>query len=727
MAVPVGCLYTPLRPIPGMAVVNYPPLACKTQTCGGILNPYCRVDYMTKIWLCPFCMTRNHFPLHYAEISTESRPAEVLPTCTTMEYVVDTNVTQPPVFVFVLDTCVIEEELQSLKSTVLLSLMLLPENSLVGLVTFGKNVHVHELSFEDCPKSYVFRGTKAVTAEQVTQLLGLRTAPNAQQQGQRPPSSRFLMPVSECEFQLTTILDDLSKDCWQYKNTERALRCTGAAISIAVALMEATYKGHNSRIMVFAGGPPTVGPGMVVSNDFKESIRSHHDIQKGNATYMKDAVAFYESLAVRANANGHVIDTFACCLDQMGLAEMKVCSERTGGYIVLDDSFTRAVFTGSFKRVFLRDAASNELAMAFGGELSVLTSREYQVCGAIGFVSSMDKKSANVSDTTEIGVGNTCAWALGGLDQNSTVGLYFDVVNQNADALKDGRQAYLQIVTRYRRSNGQQVMRVSTIAKTFADPKTDQGVAYVKAGFDQEASAVLMARYAVWKTYSEFTFDILRWLDRTLIRLVNKFATYKKDDPQSFRLSNEFSYYPQFMFHLRRSQFLQVYNCSPDESSFYRSILCRENVTNSLIMMQPTIMAYSLDGPAQPVMLDVSSCSPTRILVLDTFFHVVIWYGDTISKWQADGIHLKPEYDYFAQLLNAPKNDVQGLMETRFPHPRFVECVERGSQSRFLMAKLNPSVPASTNDGSGDQLFVTEDVSLKVFMQHLRRLAVQTP
>jgi protein transport protein SEC23 len=38
----------------------------------------------------------------------------------------------------------------------------------------------------------------------------------------------------------------------------------------------------------------------------------------------------------------------------------------------------------------------------------------------------------------------------------------------------------------------------------------------------------------------------------------------------SFRLSDAFSLYPQFMFHLRRSQFLQAFNSSPDESSYYR-------------------------------------------------------------------------------------------------------------------------------------------------------------
>lgn len=72
-----------------------------------------------------------------------------------------------------------------------------------------------------------------------------------------------------------------------------------------------------------------------------------------------------------------------------------------------------------------------------------------------------------------------------------------------------------------------------------------------------------------------------------------------------------------------------------------------------------------------------------------------------------------PQYDYFAQLLKAPKNDAQLLMDSRFPYPRFIECVEKGSQSRFLMAKLNPSITQSTmeyNQGSeppGQRTFFT--------------------
>lgn len=43
---------------------------------------------------------------------------------------------------------------------------------------------------------------------------------------------------------------------------------------------------------------------------------------------------------------------------------------------------------------------------------------------------------------------------------------------------------------------------------------------YVSAGFDQEASAVLMARMVVNRAETEDSPDVMRWADRTLIRLV---------------------------------------------------------------------------------------------------------------------------------------------------------------------------------------------------------------
>jgi len=44
-------------------------------------------------------------------------------------------------------------------------------------------------------------------------------------------------------------------------------------------------------------------------------------------------------------------------------------------------------------------------------------------------------------------------------------------------------------------------------------------------------------------------------------------------------------------------------------------------------MIQPTLLAYSFNGPPVPVLLDVTSIGPDRILLLDTFFQVIVFHG----------------------------------------------------------------------------------------------------
>lgn len=60
-----------------------------------------------------------------------------------------------------------DEDLQALKESLQMSLSLLPPTALVGLITFGRMVQVHELGCEGISKSYVFRGTKDLNAKQL--------------------------------------------------------------------------------------------------------------------------------------------------------------------------------------------------------------------------------------------------------------------------------------------------------------------------------------------------------------------------------------------------------------------------------------------------------------------------------------------------------------------------------------------------------------------------------
>lgn len=155
---------------------------------------------------------------------------------------------------------------------------------------------MHEIGYPECSKSYVFRGGKEYQPKQIQDMLGLtsqnRAAPRP---GQPMPqaalgAARFLMPVQQCEFQLTGILENLTRDPWPVANDKRPLRCTGGALSVAVGLLETTYPNTGARIMLFAGGAATEGPGMVVSNELKEPIRSHHDIDRDTVKHYKRAI-----------------------------------------------------------------------------------------------------------------------------------------------------------------------------------------------------------------------------------------------------------------------------------------------------------------------------------------------------------------------------------------------------------------------------------------------------
>ena len=565
--------------------------------------------------------------------------------------------------------------MKALKDSLIMSLSLLPPNALVGLITYGTMAQVHELGYTACAKSYVFRGSKDYAPKQVQEMLGLLPAgmrPNMPQQpGRAPPpmgpAARFLLPLQQCELQLTNALEQLQKDPWPVANDKRNLRCTGVALSVAVGLLETSFQNAGARIMLFAGGPATEGPGMVVGAELREPMRSHHDIDKDNIKYYKKSLKFFDNLAKRTAGNGHIVDIFAGCLDQVGLLEMKGLTNSTGGHMILTDSFTSSQFKQSFVRVFNRDESDN-LQMGFNASLEVITTKELKITGLIGHAVSLNKKSSSVGET-ECGIGNTCSWRMCGIDPTSSYGLYFEIANPAgpSQSQQGPQRAMMQFLTYYQHSSGLFHLRVTTVARNLSGPTGDPAIAQ---SFDQEAAAVLMSRIAVFKAEVDDGPDVLRWVDRMLIRLCSRFAEYRKDDPSSFRLEKNFTLYPQFMFHLRRSQFLQVFNNSPDETAFYRHVLNHEYVGDSLIMIQPTLDSYTFNHEESvPVLLDSSSIQPEHILLLDTFFQILIFHGETVAAWKKENYQDQEGYENFKALLQRPKEDARVSLQLEYLGP----------------------------------------------------------
>ncbi|ODV69300.1 hypothetical protein HYPBUDRAFT_100895 [Hyphopichia burtonii NRRL Y-1933] len=715
IVVPTGALYTPLKYREDLPLASYDPVWCSNPSCKSILNPYCRVD-MTGFWFCPICNHRNPLPPHYSGINAENMPLELQPTSSTIEYITARPVQQPPVFCLVIDLCQDDDNLKALKDTLIVSLSLLPPNALVGLITYGTMVQVHDLGSESIKKSYIFRGDKEYNDKQIGDMLNNPILTNDGRPAIINNLSRFFLPVEDIEFQLTSILENLTPDPWPVAHGDRPLRSTGSALNIAINLLGQTFIGLGARIMLFSAGLCTLNPGLIVGNKLKEPIRSHSDIDKDNAKHFKKAIKFYDQLALKAVKNSHTIDVFGGCLDQIGMLEMKNLTNLTGGTLLLSDAFTTSIFKQSFLRLFNKDS-EGYLLMGFNGTFDIKTSRELKVSGLIGHASSLNVKGPNVSEN-EVGIGGTNQYRLCSISPQHTYAVFFDIAN--TQSLPNNAQSYIQFITHYQHSSGTYRLRVTTISNILT---SDEQI--LTQSFDQEAAAVLMARVTLFKSEQDDGADVLRWIDRMLIKLCQKFADYRKDLEESFRLGPQFSLYPQFIYYLRRSQFLQVFNNSPDETAFYRHVLLTEDTNNSLIMIQPTLTAFELDKEPEAVLLDSVSIKNDRILLLDTFFHILIYHGKTIAEWRKAGYQDLPEYENLKQLLQEPKQEAADLLVDRYPLPRFIDTEEGGSQARFLYSKLNPSTSYNAaNIGVNGAVVLTDDVSLQIFMTHLQKLVV---
>lgn len=126
------------------------------------------------------------------------------------------------------------------------------------------------------------------------------------------------------------------------------------------------------------------------------------------------------------------------------------------------------------------------------------------------------------------------------------------------------------------------------------------------------------------------------------------------------------------------------------------------------------------------MLLDIDSLKNNVILLLDTFFYVAIWKGETIAKWEDAKYHEDPNYENLKVLLDQPIEDAKYIMQERFPMPRFFITRPNDSNERKIKVRVNPSSLTAQNATVESGNYFTEDVSLNVFMQHLIRMAVQS-
>ncbi|KAL7713495.1 Protein transport protein SEC23 [Entamoeba marina] len=252
--IPLGLVYQPLRGTiteANQIEYNNQPIRCQ---CGAYVNPWCFRD--NSYWSCPFCNARNQ-AINDDRMFSHS----------TVEYVIIPQAIIPTTLLFVIDTTAPQQEIDSLKTSITLTLATLPSTVQVGLMVFGKHISIYDMTNNTCPRAYILSGQKSYSATQLTSILSSRVI------------NQLLAPLNE----------------WPVENGKRSLRCTGAALSAASSLLES--RNICGSMNVFVSGPCTFGPGIVVSDDLKEQMRTHTDISQERIKYLEDAQKYYKSLA----------------------------------------------------------------------------------------------------------------------------------------------------------------------------------------------------------------------------------------------------------------------------------------------------------------------------------------------------------------------------------------------------------------------------------------------
>jgi hypothetical protein len=93
----------------------------------------------------------------------------------------------------------------------------------------------------------------------------------------------------------------------------------------------------------------------------------------------------------------------------------------------------------------------------------------------------------------------------------------------------------------------------------------------------------------------------------------------------------------------------------------------RENVSNSLIMIQPSLTQYDLENEnPNAAICDIESMKDDVILLMDSYFHIVIWRGSSITDWIKQGYHEQEDYANLKNIMTAPQEDVK---VSRAPDP----------------------------------------------------------
>ena len=97
----------------------------------------------------------------------------------------------------------------------------------------------------------------------------------------------------------------------------------------------------------------------------------------------------------------------------------------------------------------------------------------------------------------------------------------------------------------------------------------------VDQDFEQQTAVMLVIKIDTWKRNIEDRTKGLRWDDKSLINVLQRFALYNKDSPDIV---------------------LRNFKASHDEIAQFKTVLFKENVSKIMIKIQPISVSYNPDN-----------------------------------------------------------------------------------------------------------------------------------
>ena len=136
-------------------------------------------------------------------------------------------------YLFVVDVNVEEKELAAIKEEMSKVVTNLPDHYNVGLITYGRNVKVYELSSK-INTNYCINGSKEYTLVNIMELLGVmvKNDPNCQNSD---IIKKFMVPVSTYRNIIASRIRNIRPESHIYVNS-RKHSCFGQALNISISM-----------------------------------------------------------------------------------------------------------------------------------------------------------------------------------------------------------------------------------------------------------------------------------------------------------------------------------------------------------------------------------------------------------------------------------------------------------------------------------------------------------